>query len=307
MHESFHPHRAQLFGIAYRMLGRVSDAEDMVQETWLRWQRQAPGSVQSPQAWLISTVTRLCIDQLRSARHQREEYYGVWLPEPLLQGPEFADAPSPEKAASVADSLTMAFMLLLETLNPVDRAIYLLREVFDYGYEEISSIVQKTPDNCRQIVRRAKDRLQQHPPAEAPPTEQAQRVVHYFVQASATGEMQDFLALLTEDAVLYSDGGGQVLAAKYPIQGASRIARFLIGIRKKRPEDLAPQFALINGRPGVVMHSGGQIYNVVTFEFHEGHIQAIYIMRNPQKLRHLPLRDGAPHHLTPSDATVLSS
>lgn len=161
MTEIFTENRSLLFGIAYRMLGRTVEAEDMVQETWLRWQRQNPADVRSPKAWLVAAVTRLCIDQLRSAKHEREEYYGVWLPEPLVEPASAADQPE-----AMADSLTMAFMLMLETLNPIERAVFLFRNVFDYDYAEIARTVNKSEANCRQIASRAKNRYpypQAHP------------------------------------------------------------------------------------------------------------------------------------------------
>lgn len=282
MTEIFNEHRGQVFGIAYRMLGSVAEADDMVQETWLRWQKQDLAEIESPKAWLISTVTRLCIDQLRSARRQREEYYGVWLPEPLIEAP----APSPADSAVLADSLTMAFMLMLETLSPVERAVFLLREVFDYDYVDIAPIVGKSEANCRQIIRRAKAELVATPPA-PPPNEQARRIVEQFMTATESGEVSDLLALLAEDATLYSDGGGRVAAAGKPIRSADHVGRFLVGIRKHRPEGTTLLYLQINGRPGVLMNSGGQVYNAVSFDLDSGRVRNIYIVRNPEKLRHL--------------------
>lgn len=283
MIETFNIHRQLLFGIAYRMLGRVSEAEDMVQETWLRWQKQDAAAIQSPRAWLVSTITRLCIDQLRSARREREEYYGVWLPEPLVE----SHAPSPDESAALADSLTMAFMLVLEKLGPVERAVFLLREVFDYDYADIARIVGKTESNCRQIVRRAKTQLLATPKPSPPPSEQAQRIVEHFVAATASGQVTDLLALLTEDATLYSDGGGYVAAAGRPIHSADHISRFFIGIQPRWPADTELRFVGINGRPGVLMLSAGRIYNAVSFDLTGDRVRNIYIIRNPHKLRHL--------------------
>lgn len=282
MTEIFNEHRGHVFGIAYRMLGSVAEADDMVQETWLRWQKQDPAEIESPKAWLISTVTRLCIDQLRSARRQREQYYGVWLPEPLVE----PTVPSPADAAVLADSLTMAFMLMLETLSPVERAVFLLREVFDYDYVDIAPIVGKSESNCRQIVRRAKAQLIATPPA-PPPNEQAHRIVEQFLEATASGEVSDLLALLAEDATLYSDGGGRVAAAGRPIHSADHISRFFVGIRDRRPAETMVRHVQINGRPGVLMSSGGQIYNAVSFDLDGERVRNIYIVRNPEKLRHL--------------------
>lgn len=283
MIESFNAHRGQLFGIAYRMLGSVAEADDMVQETWLRWQKQDAGGIESPKAWLIATTTRLCIDQLRSARRQREEYYGVWLPEPLVE-----NAPaSPENSAMLAESLTMAFMLMLETLDPVERAVFVLREVFDYDYVDIAAIVGKTEANCRQIVRRSKLQLAT-PAVAATPSETARRVVEKFMDAAASGEVGDLLALLTADATLFSDGGGRVAAAGRPIHSADHISRFFVGIRDRQPADVALRFVAINGRPGVLMSSGGHIFNAVSFDLDGERVRAIYIVRNPEKLKHLP-------------------
>jgi RNA polymerase sigma-70 factor (ECF subfamily) len=284
--EDFTTHRPLLFGIAYRMLGRVAEADDMVQETWLRWQRQDRAGIDSPRAWLVSAITRLCIDQLRSARRQREEYYGVWLPEPLVDGA----APSPGDAAALADSLTMAFMLMLETLSPVERAVFLLREVFDYDYADIARIVDKTEANCRQIVRRAKAQLPSAGLAAAPsspPTAQAQRVVQQFLNATATGDVGDLIALLTADATLYTDGGGLVASAGRPITTADRVSRFFVGIRRRASAPLTFRMAQVNGRLGALMHAGNQLDRAVSFEFEGDRIRAIYIVRNPEKLRHL--------------------
>ena len=281
--EQFTAHRELLFGIAYRMLGRVAEADDMVQETWLRWQRQDAASIESPRAWLISTITRLCIDQLRSAQRTREQYYGVWLPEPLVQSPDR----SPADSAALADSLTMAFMLMLETLTPVERAVFLLREVFDYDYAEIAGIVGKSEANCRQIVRRAKSSLPQKPASATPPSEQAQRVVRQFLNATATGEVGELLALLADDATLYTDGGGVVLAAGRPIRSADHISRFFVGIRQRAAEDLAFHFTPINGRAGALVMTGGRIDRAVSFEIESDRITNIYLVRNPEKLRHL--------------------
>ena len=181
----------------------------------------------------------------------------------------------------------MAFMLMLETLSADERAVFLLREVFDYDYAEIAGIVKKTEANCRQIVRRAKAQLTANPPSPSPPDDQARLVVKRFVEATATGKMEDLLALLTDDAALYSDGGGKVVAAKRPIISASRVSRFFVGIRPRRPANTIHRYVHINGRPGVLMIADGQIYNAISFETNAGRVQNIYVVRNPEKLRHL--------------------
>lgn len=281
-------HRATLFGIAYRMLGSIADAEDIVQETFLRWRGQDASAIDVPKAWLIATTTRLCIDQLRSARRRREDYVGVWLPEPLLQD----TAPAANEHAALADSLSMAFMLMLDTLPPVDRAVFLLREAFDYEYAEIGGIVGKSEAACRQIVSRAKAQLAgRREPAE-PPRAQAEQIMQRFLAATRTGELPDLLALLTDDVVLYSDGGGRVAAALRPIERADRVGRFFIGIRRFALQggDMAVELARVNGRPGALLRVAGKIDRVISVDLDGDRIRAIYIVRNPEKLRHVAAR-----------------
>lgn len=283
MIETFNEHRKTIFGIAYRMLGRVSEAEDMVQEVWLRWQKQDEAAITAPKAWLVSTMTRLCIDQLRSARRQREDYYGIWLPEPLMA----SGAPSPDEAAELADSLTMAFMVMLESLEPSERAIFLLREVFSYDYADIATIVGKSEANCRQIVSRAKAHLRADKNPPAPPSEQAQMLVEQFLAAANTGEVKQLLEMLTEDAVVYSDGGGKVRAAGRPIISADHVSRFFIGIWPRLPTDTEWHAALINERNGFIMRTKGEVYGACSFQIEGDKIRHIYMVLNPEKLRHL--------------------
>jgi RNA polymerase sigma-70 factor (ECF subfamily) len=283
MIEVFTEHRKTLFGIAYRMLGRVSEAEDMVQEVWLRWQKQDPATIDSPKSWLVSTMTRLCIDQLRSARREREEYYGVWLPEPLMA----TSAMEPDKAAAVSDSLTMAFMMMLESLDPVERATFLLREVFDYDYADTAAIVGKSEVNCRQIVRRAKAQLQARPQSNLTPNAQAQRLVEQFFQAAETGRVEELLAILTEDATVYSDGGGRVRAAGRPICSADHVSRFFIGIWPRLPEKTEWRVTTVNGRLGALLRSEGEVYGAFAFDVDEQQVENIYLVLNPEKLKHL--------------------
>ncbi|MCW1884170.1 RNA polymerase sigma-70 factor [Luteolibacter flavescens] len=274
-------HRRLLFHIAYRMLGRVAEAEDMVQETMLRWHRADTSAVREPQAWLTTTITRLCIDQLRLARRQREEYVGVWLPEPLLED----QAGDPSDDSALADSLGIAFMLMLEELAPVDRAVFLLREAFGHDYEAIAAIVGKSEASCRQIVSRAKARMARSTNPTPTATEEAERLVREFVQATQTGELADLIALLTDDAVLYSDGGGKVRAALLPILGPDRIARMFIGLRRFQPDGPPPaRFVMINGSPGVLARGGDGNLSAMTFALEGGRVKAVYVVRNPDKL-----------------------
>lgn len=281
---AFTAHRSLLFGIAYRMLGRVSEAEDIVQEVWLRWQKQDASAIESPKAWLVAATTRLCIDQLRLARREREEYYGVWLPEPLMPMTES----DPSRAAELADSLSMAFMLMLESLGPAERAVFLLREVFGYEYAETAAIVGKSEANCRQIVRRAKERLELKPKAPStPPTEQARKLVEQFMAAAATGEVESVLALLAEESAVLSDGGGKVKAAGRAILGADHVSRFLLGIWPRFMVGVDVRPVDINGSPGVIVGQGNRVDYALSFEVAGDRVQNIYIMCNPDKLRHL--------------------
>lgn len=281
----FDAHRRRLFAIAYRMLGSVMDAEDMVQETFVRWQQTAdPQAVSSPEAYLSAIITRLCIDHLRSARVQRESYVGAWLPEPLV----IEQADDTAGAAALADSVSVAFLVLLESLAPAERAAFLLREVFDYSYDEIAGMVAASPANCRQMVHRARQRItSQRPRFEASRSQQEQLMQH-FLQACYQGNMEGLLAVLAEDITLQSDGGGKVPSARRPIYGASNVARFLLGILRKAPPSTVSRPAEVNGRPGLINYIDGQPHSVLTFESVEGRIQSIYIMLNPSKLKHLP-------------------
>lgn len=273
---SVHDHRPLLFGIAYRMLGRVTEAEDMVQETYLRYHQQPEGGIDLPKAWLTKTLTRLCIDQLRSARRQREEYVGTWLPEPIL-----GENPSDD----LADTLAMAFMLMLEKLSPVDRAVFLLREAFGHDYPAIAEITGKSASACRQIVSRAKEKFGQQPAKPATATHQAERLVKHFLAAAQSGELSELLALFTDDAVLYSDGGGRVRAALRPIHGPDRISRMFIGLRRLHSEvSPPPRFVAINGSPGLIMRHGDGSLSAMTFAFEGDRVKAVYVVRNPEKL-----------------------
>lgn len=283
MADAFLEHRPVLFGIAYRMLGSVAEAEDAVQDVYLRWQKEAGGAIRSARAWLIATTTRLCIDRLRSARQQREEYFGVWLPEPLVQ-----TTPSPEPNAALADSLGTAFLLMLETLTPDERAIFLLHEAFDYSHAEIADIVGKTEANCRQIIRRAKEHLAQGR-GERPRVDpaQAETLVQRFIGAARDGDIAGLLSVLAADATLSTDGGGRVRAAPTPIEGADRIVRFLLGIRANIPADAEYRLARVNGGIGVIVRSSGQPISVISFAFTGERIHDVYSVSNPDKLRHL--------------------
>lgn len=280
--EVFDQYRKLLFSIAYRMLGSVSDAEDMVQETLLRWQNVLGAEVRSPKAYLSAVVTRLCIDRLRALKTRREEYVGPWLPEPLLTEPDGADS------VVLDESLSMAFLVLLESLTPTQRAVFLMREVFDYGYPEISRIVGKSEDNCRQMAHRAREAVAARRPRFESSRKQEERLAQRFLEACSDGDMQGLLAVLSEDIVLHSDGGGRVRAALNPIYGAENVARFLFGVLGKTPPGFTTGMAWINSHPGVIGYRDDQPMSAVALDAAEGRIQAIRIVVNPEKLRYVP-------------------
>ena len=262
------------------MLGTVMDAEDILQEAFLRWQRAPAAEVDNPRAYLSAVVTRLCIDQLRSARVQREEYIGPWLPEPLIM-----TNPAHIESTILAESLSTAFLVLLENLNPVERAVYLLREVFDYDYAEIANIVDKSEDNCRQVFSRAKRYITERRPRFEPDPVQEQRLMGRFMETVSTGDMDGLLEILAQDIVVYSDGGGKAFAAKKPVVGVERVSRFFFGLVKHIPHGWEMRFARSNGLPALINLIDGVPHSVMAFQIFDGRIQNVFVVVNPDKLR----------------------
>lgn len=279
----FERHRGLLFSIAYRMLGSVADAEDVVQDAYLRW-RGAEARVRSPREYLCTTVTRLAVDHLRSARVRRETYVGPWLPEPLVE-PAGDD---PQESLELAESLSTAFLLLLERLSPVERAVFLLREVFSFEYGEVARIVGREEANCRQIAKRARDRVAAGRTRFDASADDAERIAERFLGACASGDVEEVLALLADDAVTWSDSGGKVPAARRPILGAERTARFWIGIVRKSPPGSRIQPVRVNGGPGFVVRAEGYPPRVIGFSISEGRIDGIFVFSNPDRLPPLP-------------------
>ena len=282
--EDFERHRSLLFSIAYRMLGSVADAEDIVQDAYLRWQQAPETEVRSPKSYLSAAVTRLSIDRLRSARVKREEYVGPWLPEPLVSG----RSEELVEPTGLDESLSMAFLVLLESLNPVERAVFLLREVFNYDYEEISRIVGKSEDNCRQIARRARQSVAARRPRFECFPEQEEGLTQQFVEACMSGDMEGLVSLLSDDITLWSDGGGKVAAATYPIHGPERVARFLLGVLRTVPPGFSAHPTRVNGGPGVVGYVNGHPTSVVALDVADGRLRGVRIVVNPEKLRAIP-------------------
>ncbi|MGB7894250.1 MAG: RNA polymerase sigma-70 factor [Microcoleus sp.] len=281
--DDFNDHRPLLFSIAYRMLGTVTDAEDMVQETFLRWQQTASETVRSAKTYLATIITRLCIDHLRSARVQREQYVGTWLPEPMLT----QQSENSTDLMELADSLSIAFLTVMERLSPIERAVFLLRDVFEYDYDEIGQMIGKSPTNCRQILRRAKQHLADQRPRFPVSRPQQKQITAQFLDASTKGDLQDLLLLLAKDVKFCSDGGGKVVSVLKPIHGAVKVARMLLAIRRKWLLNSVSHLADINGQPGMIQYLDGHIHSVMTFEIVDGCIQSIYSVRNPEKLERL--------------------
>jgi RNA polymerase sigma-70 factor (ECF subfamily) len=283
--ESFEIYRTYLFAIAYRMLGSAMDAEDMVQETYLRYQSTPPETIISLKAFLTTIISRLCVDQLHLARRKREQYLGPWLPEPIITADNL-QVSSPEERVDREESISMAFLLLLEQLQPVERAVFLLREVFDYDYAEIASFLGKSEVACRQWFSRAKKHLGDHRPRfQASPDIQKQLLTG-FLQAIQTGEMAPLMAMLAEDVTMWTDGGGKVKgAATRPITGREAVARFSLGASKRfLPEGARAELAEVNGQPGLIIRFADRAYRVMTIEVEAQQIRAIRIIANPEKL-----------------------
>lgn len=279
----FEAHRRLLFSIAYRMLGSVADAEDLVQETFLRWQRVDRSDVRSPKSFLTSVVTRLCIDHLRSARMRREEVIEVALPEPV------ASAYLPADEADLADSLSVAFLVMLQKLSALERAVFLLREVFDYDYAEVATVVGKTEVNCRQIARRAKDRLAAGRQRFKPSGDEVRRLVEQFESVLTGGDVDGLLKILSPDVTLYADGGterplyGRARAVRRPLQGAETVARVLVSVQRQAPEDVLTRIEQVNGEPAILAYRNERLTAVLSFEVADGRIRSIFIQQDPQK------------------------
>jgi len=280
--------RRLTFAIAYRMTGSVSDAEDLGQEAFLRLEetRRHGETIDSPRAWLSTVTTRLAIDYMRSARVQREQYIGPWLPEPLLT----EEGPGPAEHAEAADTISQAFLILLERLSPVERAVFLLREVFEFDYAQIAESVGRSEENCRQIATRARKHLEAHRTRFDADDVERERLLDRFIEASEEGDVDGLRDVLAAGATVYSDGGGKITAARRPFGGVDRIARFMINISRARRETAGATLvsSMVNGRPArLVIDPDGQVESVLTVEVDKGLIQTIRVVRNPDKLRHL--------------------
>jgi RNA polymerase sigma-70 factor, ECF subfamily len=283
-------HRPRLLGLAYRMLGDMDEAEDVVQEAYLRWQQAHQQSVQSVEAWLVTVVSRLAVDRLRRLSTARAAYPGPWLPEPIATDTALASMvpaapPPPDRRAELASDLSVALLVLLERLAPEERAAFLLRDVFGTDYEEIARILERRPDAVRQMVHRARTRVHDDRPRVPTPPGTHERLLEQFVAALSADDAPALLALLAPDVALASDGGGRALAARNWITGADRVSRFLLGVSRKLGASTGRRLTWLNGQPALLALQGDDVVAATTIDAEGGRVRAVYIMRNPEKLR----------------------
>ena len=282
--DAFLQQRPRLLALAYRMLGATGEAEEAVQDAWLRWQATDQAGIAEPAAWLATVVTRLCLDRLRRTAAARRDYPGPWLPEPWLGEIPAPPDTAPDRRLDRAADLSVAFLLLLERLSPMERAALVLRDAFGAEYATIAAALDRTEAACRQILHRARDRLRDEAPRH-PATPAAQRrLLGAFLAAARSGDPARLLRLLAEDARCLTDGGGKVQAALNPILGANRVARFVVGVMRRLPPGLAVREATFNGQPGLGITLAGQAWGVLGLEVAAGRIRSVYLLRNPDKL-----------------------
>lgn len=287
--DPFEEYRSLLFAMSYRMLGSAMEAEDIVQEAYLRYRATPPESIRTLKSFLTTIVHHLCLDHLKSAQTRRENYIGPWLPEPIITG-DGASLLSPLPQITDHESISMAFLVLLESLSPLERAVFLLREVFDYEYSEIAQITGRDEAACRKLFSRAKKHVKEHRPRFPASPEAHAKMLGHFVEACVGGDMSGLMSLLAEDVTAWSDGGGRVSgAARHPIQGRDNVARALIVTLSHAPEGTTVEVIEANGLPALLMRIKGQIFSVLTLEVSSDFIHAVRNVANPDKLAHLNL------------------
>ena len=284
---AFEAARARLLKLAYRMLGSVGDAEDAVQDLYLRWMR-AEEDIKTPEAWLVTACARLCIDRLRAARRERAAYEGPWLPEPIVVVAEDASADLER-----ADEMTMAMLLVLERLTPRERAAYILHQAFDYDYAEIGDVLKASPAACRQLASRAARRLRDERPRFATSGTAARDLARRFADAARRGDVDALASLLAQDATCATDGGGKVAAARNVISGADRVARFIVGVMAKGGAGVDFEFVMVNGAPGWVLSRDGAPFAVAAIETDGEKVRKVFATLNPDKLAHVRPPQGA--------------
>ncbi|HSJ23459.1 MAG TPA: RNA polymerase sigma factor SigJ [Longimicrobiales bacterium] len=281
----FAAHRERLWGIAYGILGSPDDADDLVQEAYLRWHRTDRTAVRHAEAWLVTTTTRLGIDRLRARQVERRHYVGPWLPTPVVD-----PSPRPDRGAEIASELSVAFLVLMERLAPEERAAFLLRDVFDVEYRDIARVLDRGEAACRQVVRRARTRVRADAPRFRPSTAEIEAMARQFSAAVAADDYTGLLALLSPDASFLTDGGGKAWAARNVVRSADRVARCVLGVARKRGAggDMEERLARVNGEPGIVTYQDGKAIAATMFSLQDGRIRSIYRVLNPDKLSAVP-------------------
>jgi RNA polymerase sigma-70 factor (TIGR02957 family) len=287
----FDEHRALLISVAYRILGSVTDAEDTVQEAWLRWSGVNPSDVRDPRAFLVRVTTRLAIDRLRRAKTRRESYVGPWLPEPIITGRDVAED------VALAESVSMAMLVVLETLSPLERAVFVLREAFAMPYAEIADVLGRKEEAVRQLGRRARDHVQERRSRFDTDQSEQRRVTERFLEATSTGNLEALVAVLSPGVTLVADGGGRALAPRRPIRGAEKVARFLLAVATEERiarflrsvgsepvGDLRVRVAPVNGGPGILVVSGDKPISALVLDVSDGVVRTIHLVANPEKL-----------------------
>ena len=288
----FDEHRAVLISVAYRILGSVTDAEDTVQESWLRWSGVNPSDVRDPRAFLVRVTTRLAIDRLRRAKARRESYVGPWLPEPILTSRDVAED------VALAESVSMAMLVVLETLSPLERAVFVLREAFGMPYAEIADVLGRTEEAVRQLAHRARDHVQERRSRFDADESEQRRVTERFLEATSTGDLEALMAVLSPGVTLVADGGGRALAPRRPVRGAEKVARFLLAVATEERmarflrsvgsepivADLHVSMASVNGGPGILIVSADKPISALVLDVSEGVVRTIHLVANPEKL-----------------------
>ncbi|MDF5757860.1 RNA polymerase sigma factor SigJ [Spongiactinospora sp. TRM90649] len=280
--DDFEAHRDHLWGIAYRILGSVADADDAVQEAWLRWRRAGQADVENARAYLTTVVSRVCYDALTSARARRESYVGEWLPEPVVS------EPGPEDRATLDESVSVALLAVLERLSPAERTAFVLHDIFGMPFEEIASVLGRSAGAVRQLASRARGRVREYGPRRTPPRAVHLKVVEAFTAAATTGDLPALVAALDPDVVWHTDGGGVVTASMVPVAGAPKVARLVLGLVNRWLDGMSIAFRDVNGAPGVVvLTADGEVDSVVAFTVDDDRVTRVDVMRNPNKLRHI--------------------
>ncbi|KSZ58695.1 RNA polymerase sigma24 factor [Rhodococcus pyridinivorans KG-16] len=280
----FTEHRGLLFSIAYEITGSVADSEDVLQESYIRWAHADTDSVDNPRAYAAQIVTRQALNSLRSSQRRREDYVGPWLPEPILTAPDAA------AEVELAESVSTAMLLVLETLTPVERAVFVMREVFGFEYGRIAETVDRTESAVRQIAHRAREHVHARQRRFTPVGDETDRVVAAFLTAATTGDLDGLLSLLAPDVRYLADGGGKVNAARVPVLGSAKVARLFLGLVRHPLPDMTIEPAVVNSMPGVLVYSAGVLDMVLHFEIDDGLVTGVYVVRNPDKLAHLGAR-----------------